>query len=54
MRLIPVLLMAASALCGQPTPEATANRFFDRAGGFTASLRSVRLNVSLTGGGIGY
>jgi len=48
MRFVPGLLMFAGVLCGQPNPQATANRFFERVGGLTQSLRSVRLTANLS------
>ncbi len=47
MRLVLAFLAAGVVLCGQPSPQTTANRFFERAGGLTGSLRSVRLNANL-------
>jgi C-terminal processing protease CtpA/Prc len=41
------LLLASGVLFGQPTPQATADRFFDRVSPLTQSLRSVRLTTNI-------
>jgi C-terminal processing protease CtpA/Prc len=41
------LLLAGGVLFGQPTPQATADRFFDRVTPLTQSLRSVRLTAKI-------